>query len=495
MATVLAAVASLTGSIAMQSCASDEGNYDYKTLNTLDISGVESKYEIEQFSTLELTPVIKGSQSYNADDYDYLWFLYMINERTGAMPDTLSHELHLKAEIAKSPESYCLVFQAKEKSTGIITRKRITLNVVNTYSKGLAILSDVEGMADVSFINSLDRVSDNAYQTVNGRPLGRGPIGIFHGGRNANCQQQLFISTEDSCVAVDNVDFSYQMNFNSLFYFPSRPGRVEGYGYGSTGFYEYVIVDGKVFKRMSYVFDDGDMLPMFNTTLTCADGGKVAPQCFYNDNGQGYFFDTVHHRFVYDDYEGLSPLSDGYANDYFNPLDLQMDLVWGDVLLSDDEQSYFRSVMQDADGQRYLLHGIKAYTTDFETYDSWYYITPRGKLPLTGDAARATGYAMSSKDVNYLYCACGNRIICVSILTGNIISELTLDGGDVDRIEFDQNDPGRMFVGVSDGSRRAKSGSVYYLTVGSNGQLSVEKKFENICGRVVDFQVNYGNAE
>ena len=87
----------------LSSCASDEGNYSYKELNTLSITGVEQSYEIEQFSTLEINPIISGSLSFESENYDYVWFLHLVNDLTNSAPDTLSKMKNLKAEIGNSP--------------------------------------------------------------------------------------------------------------------------------------------------------------------------------------------------------------------------------------------------------------------------------------------------------------------------------------------------------------------------------------------------------
>ena len=479
--------------MSLSSCASDEGNYSYKELNTLSITGVEQSYEIEQFSTLEINPIISGSLSFESENYDYVWFLHLVNDLTNSAPDTLSKMKNLKAEIGNSPSgNYELVFQVKDRSTGLFTQTTSNLTIVNSFSKGLAILSSNDGMSDVTFINSLNKVIDNVYSAVNGRSLGKNPIGIFHAGRNANCHQQLIISTEDSCVVVNGTDFSYEMNLNDMFYFPSKPGILEAFCHGTYGRYEHCIVDGKVFKRNSYIWEGEPTVPMFATYLPCDNAGRVAPVSFYNDNIAAIFYDKINKRFVYDNYYGLSPLAKGFENEYFNPTNLNMDLIWGDNLLSEDGLSYIRMVMKDDGGKVYVLYGMKQTKYDYDTSSRWYYIVPSGKLQLTSDAMQATCYAMSSVDVNFLYYATGNTIVGISILTGNIISKMTLEGGNIDRMEFDPNDPSRMYVGVSDGSCKPKSGTVYYLNMATNGQLSIEKKFDGICGKVVDFQINYG---
>ncbi|MBP3229564.1 MAG: hypothetical protein J6M40_02320 [Prevotella sp.] len=155
--------------LSISSCASDEGNYDYQEVNQLTISGIQDKYEVEQFSDLTITPTITGSVAFDESDYSFLWFIYKYNSKE--IPDTVSYEKNLNATIAKSPSSdYALVFQATNNVTGRVDYKKVALTVVNTYSKGLAILSDVEGMAQVAFINSLDHVTENAFEAVNERP-------------------------------------------------------------------------------------------------------------------------------------------------------------------------------------------------------------------------------------------------------------------------------------------------------------------------------------
>ena len=465
-------------------CAEDEGNYDYTDVNQLTISGIQDNYEIEQFSELSITPTITGSQSYNEGDYSYVWFIYKTNSTE--KPDTVSTEKNLDISVAKAPATYQLMFEVREKETGRITYNKSSMTVVNTYSKGLAILSDVEGMAQVSFINSLDIITEDAYEAVNGRPAGRGPIGIWLAGRNSNSDNLIVISTEDSVMCCNNIDFSYRMNFQDLFYFPSTPGRLEGIHHGRYPYDEYVVVDGKVFKRRIYVWDD-NTLPMFSTSL--AASGKVAPFNFFIDNSQGYFYDVDNKCFVYDTYYDIGPLSSGYGNQYWDACDVGMDMIWGGGVFFSG-QAHLRCVMKDTDGSRYLLWGIKGDDYDPETWDSWYYLVPSGKRQITGEMASASVFAVSSLDPNYLYYAVGNKITCVSVITGNVISEFTIDGGTVDCMEFDPADNTKMYVGASNGSKSANSGSVYVLQMNTNGQLSLQKSYKNICGKVVDFETN-----
>ena len=109
------------------------------------------------------------------------------------------------------------------------------------------------------------------------------------------------------------------------------------------------------------------------------------------------------------------------------------------------------------------------------------------------DIGEATCFAVSSKDIDFLYYGYQNKIVCMSTVTGNVLATYDgfEEGNKIDYIEFDRSEnPNRLYVGVSNGSGKAKSGSIYYLRMSSNGSLEEENHFNNICGRVVDFEYN-----
>ena len=78
----------------------------------------------------------------------------------------------------------------------------------------------------------------------------------------------------------------------------------------------------------------------------------------------------------------------------------------------------------------------------------------------------------------------------MSSVTGEILAtyEGIPDGLQIDYMEFDRTeDAGRLWVGVSDGSGAANSGSIYFLKTTDGITLTEEIRFENVCGKVVDF--------
>ena len=172
----------------------------------------------------------------------------------------------------------------------------------------------------------------------------------------------------------------------------------------------------------------------------------------------------------------------------FNANDMQMDMLYGTAIGEN-----LRAVMVDDNGKRYMISGKEIDDWDRVTYEDIIQIVAEKKLEMnyTG-AAEATCFAISTKEPDFLYYAYGNKIKCVSMLTGNELSEYTMVQP-VDYMEFDKSEnPDRLYVAVSDGSGTTGSGSIYYLQMNPQGGgtlLPVKGgEFKNVCGKVVDFE-------
>src|SRR5699024_341171 len=58
------------------SCLKDKGNYDYKQINEIVISGIEKSQRYEVFSfvdTLRIAPNLEGIDNHNSDRFTYEW--------------------------------------------------------------------------------------------------------------------------------------------------------------------------------------------------------------------------------------------------------------------------------------------------------------------------------------------------------------------------------------------------------------------------------------
>lgn len=88
-----------------------------------------------------------------------------------------------------------------------------------------------------------------------------------------------------------------------------------------------------------------------------------------------------------------------------------------------------------------------------------------------------------------MYYSYGNKIACVSFSTGNLLGDpYEVEGENIDYIECEQKgNTNQMWVGISDGSKTKNSGSILVLEMGTDGSLKEIARYDNICGKVVDF--------
>lgn len=69
---------------------------------------------------------------------------------------------------------YQLVFEAKEKKTGLAVQKKILMRVTSEYSKGWFILEDENGMTDMVLFKRMVRYRESFNRKIRGKNEGRG---------------------------------------------------------------------------------------------------------------------------------------------------------------------------------------------------------------------------------------------------------------------------------------------------------------------------------
>ena len=459
-------------------CTEDKGNYDYTPLNDLSIAGIESAYMIERDSQLVIPVTITGTEGFDESRYEYLWYIWSVNN--AADPDTLSYEKDLNVPISVVAGSYDMRYLVTDKETNIVYTSRATLDVIDSYSQGVMALSSAGGEADVTFINAVNAISTHVYREANGESAGSNPSGIFLTGGGEFVAPLVIIATEEGSKVANPADFSEFMDFSDLFYFAPEPGIMQCLCKSNWGFDEYVIVDGEIHGRyLSFVEN------LYQPYDPAAKGDYYAAPFSMYESTDLFFYDQKGQRFIYNNYGVVVPVEASVGA--FNAADMQMDMVWGFAL---DEN--LRAVMQDDAGKRYIITATKAITYSDDYMETYIRVTPISMIEMNQEGtADASTFAMSTNDLTYLFYAYDNKIACISTVTGRILSvyDQFPAGQQVDYIEFDRTgDSRRMWVGVSDGSGNEESGSIYFLQMASDGSLTEEAHFENVCGKVVDFE-------
>ena len=456
-------------------CTEDKGNYDYVPLNELTLEGMLGEYEVEQDSTLAITMTITGKEGFSESDYDFVWYAWSMSDQD-AIPDTLSYEKDLNVTISLPIDSYTLRFMATEKETGVYYSVHADLSVINSFSKGVVALSRIEGGdSDLTLINSVNTVTKHAYKEANGGvSAGNGPRGVYYLGGDNGTKNVLLVATEEKQMTVEPIDFTDYRSLAGWFYIEPE-GIVEAMG--SDGFEEYLIIDGKVYSRMIEPFFDP--VGMFGYKIP--GDYDLAP--FVLEGSVIFYYDQVKHCFYfYPGWEGMIVAST--AGSAFNAANTGMDMLYGQTFGEN-----MRAVMVDETGKRYMISGLQTAEYDLDLSGYQPMINAQRKLEMTqGGAAEAVSFTISSKDPDFLYYAYDNQIVCVSMLNGMELGRTTLDQN-IDRIEFnDADNPELLYVAVSDGSETTDSGSIYFFEMASNGALTEKAHFENVCGKVVDFE-------
>lgn len=200
------------------SCYKDKGNYEYKDINEISISGLNTSYDVLfRVDTLRIEPQIDFTMdTQDPDRYVYEW-------RVGTATDNnkrplIGSERNLEYPVTLLPGSYTLYFNVRDKETGVTWTQGTTVVVTTAVATGFYISGeDAEGFMDVDMVAMLpaDTVIVKSLLADNGMPRYRQPIRAFHTGTTSNARNaklwvlskegSYFVSTNTFETAPDNV--------------------------------------------------------------------------------------------------------------------------------------------------------------------------------------------------------------------------------------------------------------------------------------------------
>ncbi|WP_167021591.1 PKD-like family lipoprotein [Chitinophaga sp. Cy-1792] len=153
-------VFSLLWILAMTSCYKDKGNYDYINVNKVNISGIDTTYNIVLGVPFRISPTVTGTMP-GMDDtskYSYEWFFAPnIGDAiaTGTRYD-ISKEHDLTQLPGMKVGDYVGHFRATDKATGISSYKAFKLRIVTGVYEGWLLLNDINGKARLDMLSKVD---------------------------------------------------------------------------------------------------------------------------------------------------------------------------------------------------------------------------------------------------------------------------------------------------------------------------------------------------
>lgn len=124
-------------------CYEDKGDYDYKAINEISISGIQDSYERMKWQDLRIAPELNFSLHEN-DSLAYRW------EIDGRVVST-ERNLDYSVDVNIADDAYKCRYVVTNTSGNIRYFQEFELKVVTAYNRGLLILSEQEGESMLSF--------------------------------------------------------------------------------------------------------------------------------------------------------------------------------------------------------------------------------------------------------------------------------------------------------------------------------------------------------
>ena len=250
--------------LALFSCYDDKGNYDYREIDELTITGIpeEPISALHKSENLVLQPTVtsKFDGVINADDPDYE-FSYYYNKPVGGdflepslLDSSRMKDLNILAEMA--PGDYTAWFKVKDLRTNIVTSAEFKLSVVTSTTKGWVVLCE-EGSERKVRIDMIGEVGDRIAVSRNLLDF----LPELHGAYQILLESNMLYTsyspylnlyTEDNSFCILSYNGNFNRNFSDLrgtvF---ARP--IDDFIVREENNYSYIVItaDGDVYQKMS----------------------------------------------------------------------------------------------------------------------------------------------------------------------------------------------------------------------------------------------------
>ena len=203
-------------------CEKDDSTGAGKPVPQLSVSGLKDTFNVFTHQDfLKITPAVQDE-----NDFDYYWTLFSSEFIPGqglVKADTLARTKDLNYEVLKDPGRYILVFNAKDKQTGVLAQVNMIVNITTLTMTGWYLVKDNGGKTDMDFIHSAGRI-DNWIANFNGKSLDGNLVkAVFSPSFRATPTAATYFNTlavaSENDAAVYRIDNgSMVMNFDNMFF-------------------------------------------------------------------------------------------------------------------------------------------------------------------------------------------------------------------------------------------------------------------------------------
>ncbi len=262
----------------LESCYEDKGNYDYKQVNEIAISGIKESYEVNVGEKL----IIKPELSFKLGEIKNLTYRWRVD--TVVISDSIILDIDVNLGVKAG---YYGDFAVIDPETGIAYMEKFKLSVSSKYRSGWLLLSKQSDRVKLDYITDDNEIIEDVYETFNDAKLPhscRRINEILHSSWYESSLGQILIMNDegaDQSVILDGASFKKVVNLNEEFVDSKAPQGMIPMAYAVGGVYHYIVdQNGKVYSKYSKngnfqegffnqfpVIGDYKMLPMAKETV------------------------------------------------------------------------------------------------------------------------------------------------------------------------------------------------------------------------------------
>lgn len=289
--------------MAMGSCYSDHGNYDYHELDEVRIdtvgTGIQASYAVQRFDTIELSPEVyfNGQRVVNEGDapltYQWTIFSAVTGVGTSNVVDTLGHERNLKTPIIRTGGNYYVQLVVTNQNDGIHQFFRVGVTVSEAFDGGWMVFyerADHPGYSDLALVFNpwtknnvtVDRAYTNLFELTNGSLLQGRPIRCFDVAMALGANNYVGLCTDYTLVGVTDIAIEQAMAFDNFFNTPPAKMAPTWYGHHGNGGVsgqcsEVLINDNKIYTNTYFNSASGERESRFGIPKFDDGVGELAP--------------------------------------------------------------------------------------------------------------------------------------------------------------------------------------------------------------------------
>lgn len=140
-------------------CTKDKTTSADRPLPAFTVSGLQTSYAVlTRKDTLRIHPTVQDESR-----YEYYWTAFDANYTIGKgnkKPDTLAKTKDLDYAVILNPGPYVLVYNVKDKETGVTKLFNVNMTVSTLNMNGWYLLKDKDGKTDFDFIHGQGRIDN-----------------------------------------------------------------------------------------------------------------------------------------------------------------------------------------------------------------------------------------------------------------------------------------------------------------------------------------------